>query len=58
VFERSGTQLAADERGFLTSAGVGARINVFGYLILEIDYVNALERERGWRWQFAIQPGF
>jgi Tol biopolymer transport system component len=47
-----------DRRGLLTSAGVGARINLLGYLILEIDYVNGFERERGWHWQFAIQPGF
>lgn len=44
--------------GVLTSAGVGARINLFGYFIAEIDYVRAFERENGWRWQFALQPGF
>jgi outer membrane protein assembly factor BamA len=44
--------------GILTSAGVGARINVFGYIIAEINYVNAFERENGWRWQFNFQPGF
>jgi hypothetical protein len=41
----------------VTSAGVGARINLFGYAIAEINYVNAFELD-GWRWQFAIQPGF
>jgi Tol biopolymer transport system component len=45
-------------RGIMTSAGIGARINVFGYFVLELDYLNAFERQRGWHWQFAIQPGF
>lgn len=47
-----------NERGFLTSAGVGARVNLFGILILEIDYVNAFQRDRGWHWQFGFVPGF
>src|SRR5690606_20102325 len=46
------------ERGILTSAGVGARINLFGVLILEVDYVNAFQRDRGWHWQFGFVPGF
>jgi hypothetical protein len=45
-------------RGLLTSAGVGARINLFGYFILEVDYLRAFELQRGWRWHFALQPGF
>jgi Tol biopolymer transport system component len=59
-----GVPLGADgaldpaRRGILTSTGVGARVNLFGYFVFEIDYVNALERQRGWHWQFAIQPGF
>jgi hypothetical protein len=46
------------KRGFLTSGGVGARVNVFGYVVVEADYVNAFERDRGWHWQFSFQPGF
>ncbi|MEX0911784.1 MAG: hypothetical protein WD031_00020, partial [Gemmatimonadota bacterium] len=46
------------ERGIMTSAGVGARINLFGILIMEIDYVNAFQRDRGWHWQFGFVPGF
>ncbi len=57
VFER-GIFDDLSQRGIVTSAGVGGRINLFGYLILEIDYVNGFERERGWHWQFAVQPGF
>jgi Tol biopolymer transport system component len=57
-FQRGVMGLAENERGLLTSAGVGARINLFGYLIAEINYVNAFERQNGWRWQFNFQPGF
>jgi outer membrane protein assembly factor BamA len=57
VFERPGGQDPAD-RPIFTSIGMGARINVFGYLIVEVDYVNPLDRDRGWHWQFNFQPGF
>lgn len=57
-FQRGADGLGPDQRGILTSAGVGARINVFGYIIAEINYVNAFERRDGWRWQFNFQPGF
>lgn len=57
VFRR-GIQGDVEERGILTSAGVGGRVNLFGYAILEAVYVNAFERERGWHWQFSLQPGF
>jgi len=53
-----GAQPGFAERGILSSAGVGARINLFGYLIMEADFVRPLDRPRGWHWQFAFQPGF
>lgn len=46
------------EHGIVTSAGVGARINLFGYVIIETVYVNGFQRDRGWHWEFALQPGF
>ncbi|MBA2245463.1 MAG: PD40 domain-containing protein [Gemmatimonadetes bacterium] len=46
------------ERGLFTSVGVGARVNLFGYFIVEVDYVNPLDRDRGWHWQLSLQPGF
>jgi Tol biopolymer transport system component len=55
---RFGPQAGFEERGILSSAGVGSRINVFGYLIVEVDFVRPLDRPRGWHWQFAFQPGF
>jgi hypothetical protein len=48
----------ATKRGVLTSAGVGIRTNVFGFLVLEVDYVRAFEVDDDWRWVFAVQPGF
>ena len=46
-------------RALLTSGGVGARVNLLGLFILEIDYVNAFDWPgRGWHWQFSLQPGF
>jgi Tol biopolymer transport system component len=56
VFRR-GVQEGSD-RGYVTSGGFGARVNVFGYFVLEGAYVNAFDRDRGWHWQFAMQPGF
>jgi Tol biopolymer transport system component len=50
--------LTNPSRHIVTSGGVGARVNVFGYIIVEINYVNAFERDRGWHWQFNFQPGF
>lgn len=57
VFRR-GLQDDLTERGLLTSAGVGARVNLLGYAVLEAVYVRPFERSRGWHWQFALQPGF
>ncbi|HEX8273529.1 MAG TPA: hypothetical protein VF615_12910 [Longimicrobiaceae bacterium] len=47
-----------EERGFLTSAGVGGRINLLGFAVLEVDYVRGFESDRGWHWSFALQPGW
>jgi hypothetical protein len=38
---------------------VAARLNLFGYAVVEIDRVRPLDRPRkGWHWQFNIGPGF
>ena len=47
-----------NRHGIVTSAGIGMRVNLFGYFIAEVDYLRAFERDNGWRWQFALQPGF
>jgi hypothetical protein len=41
------------------SVGAGARVNLFGYAVVEIDYVKPLDRPRkGWIWQFNFSPGW
>ena len=55
---RSGIAEGEGERGILTSAGVGARVNLFGYLILEVDYLRAFSLSDDWRWHFNFIPGF
>lgn len=55
---RRGIDPDLGDRGIVTSAGVGARVNLFGYFVLETVYVKAFERDRGFHWQFSMQPGF
>jgi Tol biopolymer transport system component len=45
-------------REWLTSAGIGGRVNLLGYAVLEVGYVRPFTGDRGWHWHFAIQPGF
>jgi Tol biopolymer transport system component len=43
----------------VSSWGVAGRVNVFGVLLLEVDYVHPNDREfKGWYWQFGFSPGF
>jgi Tol biopolymer transport system component len=43
----------------LRSYGVGVRTNLFGVLILGINYVYPIDRpERGWHLQLSLSPGF
>ena len=43
----------------MKSAGVAARVNLFGFAVAEINYVRPLDRRgRGWLWQFNFSPGF
>ncbi len=39
------------------SAGAAIRMNLLGFLIVEIDYTYAFQRNR-WIWQFGFIPGF
>src|SRR5690606_14617859 len=46
-------------RPWVTSAGFGARVNAFGYLIAEFNLARALQRpEKGWQFVFNIRPAF
>jgi Tol biopolymer transport system component len=40
------------------SAGAGLRMNVFGFMIVELDYVHPFNRQRGGHLQFSFVPGF
>ena len=43
----------------VSSAGIGMRVNLFGFAVGEIDYVRPFDRPgRGWLWQFNLRPGF
>lgn len=46
-------------RNPLSSAGVGLRVNVFGFLVLGVNYVKPFDRPgKGWYFQFSFYPGF
>ena len=46
-------------RSFATSVGVGIRINLFGLILMEGDFVNPLQRDnKGWFFQFIANGGF
>jgi dipeptidyl aminopeptidase/acylaminoacyl peptidase len=46
------------ERDPLFSAGAGLRMNVFGFMIIELDWVYPFNRIRGGHFQFSFLPGF
>jgi len=53
------TFLSDGTRKFVSSVGAGARVNLFGYAIVEVDYVKPLDRDnKGWHWVFNFSPGF
>jgi len=53
-----GSRFLSGSRDWARSVGALIRVNVFGYAIGEVDYVRALDRDRGWQWQFNLTPGF
>jgi len=43
----------------LTSIGIANRLNLFGYAIIEVDFVRPFQRTGvGWTWQFGFSEGF
>jgi outer membrane protein assembly factor BamA len=52
------TFLSNGTRRFVSSVGTGARVNLFGYAIVEVDFVRPLDRDTGWHWVFNFSPGF
>jgi hypothetical protein len=46
-------------RPWVTSAGFGARVNLYGFFILEFDVVRPFNRpQQGWMYLFNFRPGF
>jgi dipeptidyl aminopeptidase/acylaminoacyl peptidase len=50
---------ADGSRPWVTSAGFGARVNLFGFAIGEFNAARALDRPgKGWQFVFNLRPGF
>ena len=49
---------ADGDREVVSSIGAAIRGNLFGFAVLEVDYVKPLNRDRGWLWQFSLRPGW
>lgn len=46
-------------REAVTSTGVALRMNLFGFAVVEADYVKPFQRPvKGWYWEFSLSPGF
>jgi hypothetical protein len=46
-------------RSVVKSYGGGARINLLGFAVVEVDMVKAVDRpQKGWSWIFNFMPGF
>jgi Tol biopolymer transport system component len=46
-------------RSVVKSYGGGARVNLFGFAVVEVDMVKAVDRpQKGWSWIFNFTPGF
>jgi hypothetical protein len=57
--ELGGNRRPRDFQDFISSYGLATRINLFGVVLLEIDYVHPNNRPaKGWYWQFGFAPGF
>jgi Tol biopolymer transport system component len=47
------------DRNWVRSYGGVIRMNFFGFLVAEVDYVNPIDRpNKGWYWEFNFTPGF
>ncbi|MDQ3068989.1 MAG: BamA/TamA family outer membrane protein [Acidobacteriota bacterium] len=52
-------EIFGGERNAARSYGAAVRANLFGFAIVEIDYVRPIDRPlKGWFWQFSLRPGF
>jgi hypothetical protein len=54
-----GPQASFGDRPWVKSAGVGLRVNAFGFAVIELSAAHAFNRPREkWQFVFALQPGF
>ena len=43
----------------VASVGIAGRLNLLGFLIMELDFVNPITRpDKGWFFQFSLLPAF
>ncbi len=57
--KEEGPSFLGGSRRPVKSVGAFVRMNLFGFAIGEVDFVNPLDRpERDWYWTFSLQPGF
>jgi hypothetical protein len=50
---------SSGSRPWVTSAGAGARVNLFGFVIAELNAVRPIDRpQQGWMFIFQFRPGF
>ena len=57
--QRTTPTLFGGDREGVASAGIAARTNVFGFLIMEFDVTRPFPRPaEGWTFQFPVTPGF
>jgi len=57
--QSSTPSLAGGNREWVKSVGIGARVNVFGYVMAEFNLARPIDRpERGWTYVFNLRPGF
>ena len=52
-------QFLGGERKMVRSWGAGARVNLFGFAVIEVDYVRPLDRPlKKSLWQFTFAAGY
>jgi Tol biopolymer transport system component len=56
--ESSNPNFPSGDHKWVRSIGAAVRGNLFGFAVLEVDYVKPLDRNRGWLWQFSLRPGW
>jgi outer membrane protein assembly factor BamA len=57
--QNSPSILGSGSRTPVFSAGAGFRINLLGFAVGEVDLVRPFNRpDKGWVWQFQLEPGF